>query len=86
VSVSRKWPFRPPARTGRSPAGSGADAAALARRHPLPWQNTPAGGENHVTDAREDTVYDGSDAAEMFRLLAVATASETDLSTQATRT
>ena len=36
--------------------------------HPLPWWNTPAGGENHVSDAEGRLVYNGSDAAEMFRL------------------
>jgi hypothetical protein len=40
----------------------------LAPRHPLPWRNAPADGENHVTDADGRSVYDGSDAAEMFRL------------------
>jgi len=38
--------------------------------HPLPWWNTPAGGENHVSDAEGRLVYNGSDAAEMFRLYA----------------
>jgi hypothetical protein len=37
-------------------------------RHPLPWRNTPSGGENHLTDANGQSVYDGPDAAEMFRL------------------
>jgi hypothetical protein len=37
-------------------------------RHPLPWRNQPSEGENHVTDARGEPVYDGADAAEMFRL------------------
>jgi hypothetical protein len=41
---------------------------ALAPRHPLPWRNAPSDGENHVTDANGRSVYDGSDAAEMFRL------------------
>lgn len=36
--------------------------------HPLPWRNTPARGENHVSDAEGRLVYNGSDAAEMFRL------------------
>ena len=36
--------------------------------HPLPWRNLPADGLNHVTDANGHSVYDGSDAAEMFRL------------------
>jgi hypothetical protein len=39
-----------------------------AARHPLPWRNAPSDGENHVTDANGRSVYDGSDAAEMFRL------------------
>ena len=37
-------------------------------QHPLPWRNTPSGGENHVTDANGTRVYDGPDGAEMFRL------------------
>ncbi|WP_232668823.1 hypothetical protein [Pseudonocardia sp. TRM90224] len=37
-------------------------------RHPLPWQNEPSGGNNHVSDANGRAVYDGCDAAEMFRL------------------
>ena len=37
-------------------------------RHPLPWRNTPSGGENHLRDADGRSVYDGTDAAEMFRL------------------
>jgi hypothetical protein len=37
-------------------------------RHPLPWRNRPANGENHVADANGQPVYDGPDAAEMFRL------------------
>ena len=37
-------------------------------RHPLPWRNTPSGGENHLRDADGRSVYDGPDAAEMFRL------------------
>ena len=63
-------------RAGRSPedpAGT-AGAAFAATQHPLPWHNSPAGGENHVTDARGGTVYKGCDASEMFRLLAAATA------------
>ena len=40
----------------------------LRSRHPLPWWNTPSGGENHVSDAEGRLVYNGSDAAEMFRL------------------
>lgn len=39
-------------------------------RHPLPWRNQPSGGENHISDADGRAVYDGSDAAEMFRLYA----------------
>ena len=42
--------------------------AAPATRHPLPWRNEPADGENHVTDADGLPVYDGADSAEMFRL------------------
>lgn len=36
--------------------------------HPLPWRNEPSGGLNHVADANGRPVYDGPDAAEMFRL------------------
>ena len=43
-------------------------AAVRHSRHPLPWRNEPSGGENHVADANGRPVYDGSDAAEMFRL------------------
>jgi hypothetical protein len=39
-------------------------------QHPLPWRNTPSGGENHLTDATGRSVYDGADADEMFRLYA----------------
>ena len=46
-------------------------AAVRAARHPLPWLNQPAGGENHVTDMNGRPVYDGSNTAEMFRLYAV---------------
>jgi hypothetical protein len=37
-------------------------------RNPLPWRNQPSDGMNHVTDANGQPVYDGTDAAEMFRL------------------
>lgn len=37
-------------------------------RHPLPWRNQPSAGDNHVADANGRPVYDGCDAAEMFRL------------------
>jgi hypothetical protein len=43
------------------------DASARAQ-HPLPWRNTPSDGENHLRDADGRAVYDGPDAAEMFRL------------------
>jgi hypothetical protein len=36
--------------------------------HPLPWRNQPSDGLNHVADANGRPVYDGPDAAEMFRL------------------
>jgi hypothetical protein len=36
--------------------------------HPLPWRNQPSDGLNHVADANGRPVYDGLDAAEMFRL------------------
>ena len=39
-------------------------------QHPLPWRNTPSGGDNHVTDANGRRVYDGPDGAEMFRIYA----------------
>jgi hypothetical protein len=66
-------------RAGRSRedhAGKAGSASLAAERHPLPWQNTPAGGENHVTDARGATVYQGCDASEMFRLLDATTHAE----------
>ncbi|TWF80676.1 hypothetical protein FHX44_116619 [Pseudonocardia hierapolitana] len=37
-------------------------------RSPLPWRNDPSEGVNHVADANGKPVYDGPDAAEMFRL------------------
>jgi hypothetical protein len=37
-------------------------------RNPLPWRNEPSDGVNHVADANGRPVYDGPDAAEMFRL------------------
>jgi hypothetical protein len=39
--------------------------------HPLPWRNRPSDGLNHVTDAAGQPVYDGTDAAEMFRRYSV---------------
>jgi len=48
---------------------AGVDPAQWSR-HPLPWRNTPSGGENRVTDANGRRVYDGPDGAEMFRLYA----------------
>jgi hypothetical protein len=47
--------------------GSG-KAPQRVSEHPLPWRNRPSGGQNHVADAHERPVYDGPDAAEMFRL------------------
>jgi hypothetical protein len=45
------------------------DAERVAEsRHPLPWRNVPSDGVNHVADANGQPVYDGPDAAEMFRL------------------
>ena len=38
---------------------------------PLPWRNEPSDGVNHVADANGQPVYDGPDAAEMFRLYSV---------------
>jgi hypothetical protein len=40
-------------------------------RNPLPWRNQPSDGVNHVADANGQPVYDGPDAAEMFRLYSV---------------
>lgn len=37
-------------------------------KNPLPWRNQPSDGLNHVADANGRPVYDGPDAAEMFRL------------------
>ena len=54
-------------------------------QHPLPWQNTPSGGENHLTDANGRSVYDGLDAAEMFRLYAGAAQAAARLDTDRTR-
>jgi hypothetical protein len=39
--------------------------------NPLPWRNQPSDGVNHVADANGQPVYDGPDAAEMFRLFSV---------------
>jgi hypothetical protein len=39
--------------------------------NPLPWRNQPSDGVNHVADANGQPVYDGPDAAEMFRLYSV---------------
>ena len=47
--------------------------------HPLPWRNTPSGGENHVSDAAGRPVYDGAAAAEMFRLYTDAVQAESEL-------
>ena len=54
----------------RSVFDHGAPVVDTTRRakHPLPWRNTPSGGENHLRDADGQSVYDGPDAAEMFRL------------------
>jgi hypothetical protein len=41
--------------------------------HPLPWRNEPSDGLNHVADANGRRVYDGPDAAEMFRLYSAET-------------
>ena len=37
-------------------------------RHPLPCRNQPCEGDKPPTDANGEPVYDGADAAEMFRL------------------
>ena len=54
-------------------------------KHPLPWRNTPSGGENHVTDANGRRVYHGPDGAEMFRLYAGAAQAAALLDTVRTR-
>ena len=48
-------------------------------QHPLPWRNTPSGGENHVSDAAGRPVYDGAAASEMFRLYTDAVQAESEL-------
>ncbi len=59
--------------------GDGADAGVRETGlHPLPWRNQPSGGENHVTDAHGEPVYDGADAAEMFRLYSRQAQAEAD--------
>jgi hypothetical protein len=64
--------------------GAGVDPPRWSQ-HPLPWQNTPSGGENHLTDANGRPVYDGSDAAEMFRLYAGAAQAAARFETDRTR-
>jgi hypothetical protein len=54
-------------------------------QHPPPWRNTPSGGENHLTDANGRRVYDGLDAAEMFRPYAGAAQAPALLDTDRTR-
>lgn len=54
--------------TRRKTAGSG---QVPAPGNPLPWRNQPSDGVNHVADANGQPVYDGPDAAEMFRLYGV---------------
>lgn len=44
--------------------------------NPLPWRNQPSDGVNHVADANGQPVYDGPDAAEMFRLYDVVAQAE----------
>jgi hypothetical protein len=53
--------------------------SAQRSHHPLPWRNTPSGGENHVSDAAGRPVYDGVAAAEMFRLYTDAVQAESEL-------
>ncbi len=65
---------RSAAHRDRIPSDDGTETRPGTEPHPLPRRNTPAGGENHLTDARGDVVYVGCDASEMFRLLATATA------------
>ena len=45
-------------------------------KNPLPWRNQPSDGLNHLTDANGRPVYDGPDAAEMFRLYSAALAEQ----------
>jgi hypothetical protein len=47
--------------------------------HPLPWWNTPSDGEKHVSDAVGRPVYNGADAAEMFRLYTDAVKAESEV-------
>jgi hypothetical protein len=62
----------------------GVDVARWSQ-HPLPWRNTPSGGDNHLTDANGRSVYDGPDAAEMFRLYAGAAQAAARLDTNRPR-
>jgi hypothetical protein len=48
--------------------------------NPLPWRNQPSDGLNHLTDANGRPVYDGPDAAEMFRLYSAALAEQAERS------
>jgi hypothetical protein len=64
----------------RSVLSNGAVIDSLrAPHHRLPWWNTPSGGENHVSDADGRSVYDGADAAEMFRLYTDAVQAEAEV-------
>jgi hypothetical protein len=64
----------------RSVLRNGAVIDSLRRsHHPLPWWNTPSGGENHVSDAAGRPVYNGADAAEMFRLYTDAVQAESEV-------
>jgi hypothetical protein len=47
-------------------------------KNPLPWRNQPSDGLNHLTDANGRPVYDGPDAAEMFRLYSAALAEQAE--------
>jgi hypothetical protein len=62
--------MEPALKTESEPDPTGQDPPPLSR-HPLPWRNEPSDGENHVTDANGLAVYDGADAAEMFRLYGI---------------
>ena len=64
----------------RSVLSNGAVIDSLrASHHRLPWWNTPSGGENHVSDAAGRPVYNGADAAEMFRLYTDAVQAEAEV-------
>jgi hypothetical protein len=61
------------------------DSSRRSSHNPLPWWNTPSGGENHVSDADGRLVYNGPDAAEMFRLYTDAVQAEAEADVVARR-